>query len=285
MHYACVFLQTISAKTGLLCLSHPLCLACVASTHYFGYQTLNRIADYTIGPVLHILAAHFSRPGLEKFARLTDQLEQRDPSLFPVIPLVTMEKLLRKAPPEIDGYANSVQNIVLSLEEREIRRGRSTNEADSCFTEEIIRCKDQIVFKDWMSIVGEYYLYIDHSTELTNSLVATVMSAGIRGPVPELMAPRELNSLNGFAFPLDGYRGCVKGVSENGLSYTTKRDIAVDTLSRFFEEERGGTPVVNRASFSIDDIVAYKDIRGECELLVYSANVLETCEVEIDPLF
>lgn len=75
------------------------------------------------------------------------------------------------------------------------------------------------------------------------------------------------------------YRGCYRGVNEEGICYSLSQEVA----SRFPSLHRYRVPnaqaIVRVATAVWEDIIALKNCRGEQEIIVRAADVLEAIEL------
>lgn len=83
-----------------------------------------------------------------------------------------------------------------------------------------------------------------------------------------LMTEDEIAELNALPDTLTIYRGCIHGLNEDGISWTTDRNRAEWFANRF--QNPDGTPCVLQQQIAKSEVIAYITRRSESEVLTLS---------------
>ncbi|QDV87415.1 hypothetical protein [Planctomycetes bacterium TBK1r] len=130
---------------------------------------------------------------------------------------------------------------------------------------------------EWLKALGEEWPCIDNVGTYRDELLGRTPLGKGDSPVKEMMNDEELAILDSLHFPICVFRGCYRQ-NENGLSWTTDREIAIKfpTLNRY---RKDGQPLLIEATASRSDVIAFKGGRDESELVL--RRFTKVCETPI----
>ena len=115
----------------------------------------------------------------------------------------------------------------------------------------------------YWKIVGEIWTDTENAHQNINEWAELFGSD--RAERNSLMSEEELAELNALPDTLTVYRGCIHGLNEDGISWTTNRERADWFANRF--QNPDGEPCVIQQQIAKSEVIAYFTRRGENEVL------------------
>jgi hypothetical protein len=127
----------------------------------------------------------------------------------------------------------------------------------------LVESNAEIADADYWKIIGD--IWTDTENAYANLNEWEELFGSNRSERNNMMNKEEIAELNSMPETLTIYRGCLHGLNEDGVSWTTDRDRAEWFANRF--GSKGLEPCVLQQEIRKDEVIAYFTRRGESEVL------------------
>jgi hypothetical protein len=129
---------------------------------------------------------------------------------------------------------------------------------------------DNLSASEWFELLGYAWSGCDNIGHYGFEFGCSIFSDTFEHPNPirAMMNEVENKAYNALGETVTVYRGCYEGLNENGFSWSTHKEIAVNFISLNRYKQTDGIPILITATFSRDDVAAVKLDRSEFELII-----------------
>lgn len=138
----------------------------------------------------------------------------------------------------------------------------------------LFKIKGQLWPRTWLRLLGENWTLCDNIWRYRYRILNEKPISCIDGPVREMMTDEEWKELDEMPSQLEIFRGCYENVNEDGISYSLDPRQATCILKTNGYTMPGRQPILRHSLVYKDSVVAFKNDRGEREIIIRECQVL-----------